>query len=412
MVKHKSIQVMKGVTIYSRDHSQYYTASVYNPETKRYHRVSTGCNNIRDARLSAIEIAQKYFLNGIPKPSAPAPIPTEHQMKYLADEMLKKMPDTLPNGKKNYSKIDAAFIINKDGDGIHDYFGATDITTLKKRDIMDWLDEMDANRDEPLSSSSKTKYMVTLKKIINHAYDRDILSQKPEMPSVRLEQKPRPAFTAGEIMDIYLESYKCLGKKVGDVRIHETFLNLCMFAYSSFIRPTVGELFSLKFEDCEIMSPKDRPQYIKLKVNGKTGMRITHCHHVSVDVLEHQNSLFERLYKRKPKPDDYLFFPDVADRNTAAGRARDMFRALLDKMEIRTDSDGRRRSLYSIRHSSIQHILANGDVEVFDLAKNAGTSVQMIEKFYTKYMGLSDVNARNLFRSTDVYGLWPARQEP
>jgi hypothetical protein len=41
-------------------------------------------------------------------------------------------------------------------------------------------------------------------------------------------------------------------------------------------------------------------------------------------------------------------------------------------------------------------ILSHGKVNIYNLAKNAGTSVDQIERFYAKYLPLSAELAKNL----------------
>ncbi len=60
-----------------------------------------------------------------------------------------------------------------------------------------------------------------------------------------------------------------------------------------------------------------------------------------------------------------------------------------------TNSD---RSVYSLRHTAIcmRIILSHGQVNTFDLAKNAGTSINPIERFYARHLSLSCEMAKNL----------------
>lgn len=57
------------------------------------------------------------------------------------------------------------------------------------------------------------------------------------------------------------------------------------------------------------------------------------------------------------------------------------WRVLLDKWGLRTDVEGRRRTLYSIRHFAIEQMLLR-DVPPLVIAKMAGTSLEMINNFY------------------------------
>ena len=56
------------------------------------------------------------------------------------------------------------------------------------------------------------------------------------------------------------------------------------------------------------------------------------------------------------------------------------------------------RSVYCLRHTVIcmRIILSHGKVNIFNLAKNAGTSVEQIERFYAKHLPLSREMAKNL----------------
>jgi hypothetical protein len=59
---------------------------------------------------------------------------------------------------------------------------------------------------------------------------------------------------------------------------------------------------------------------------------------------------------------------------------------------------GQKHTLYSLRHTAIcmRIVLSHGDVSIFNLAKNAGTSVDQIERFYARHLPLSRELAINL----------------
>jgi hypothetical protein len=54
--------------------------------------------------------------------------------------------------------------------------------------------------------------------------------------------------------------------------------------------------------------------------------------------------------------------------------------------------------IYSLRHTAIcmRIILSQGKVNIFNLAKNAGTSVEQIERFYARNLPLSPEPAKYL----------------
>ena len=97
--------------------------------------------------------------------------------------------------------------------------------------------------------------------------------------------------------------------------------------------------------------------------------------------------------------DDYLFLPGYRNRKTAARIFQRQFNHLLDVTGLKhgpiTDTD---RTVYSLRHTAIcmRVVLSHGKVNIFNLAKNAGTSVEQIERFYTHNLPLSREMAMNL----------------
>jgi integrase len=62
-----------------------------------------------------------------------------------------------------------------------------------------------------------------------------------------------------------------------------------------------------------------------------------------------------------------------------------MFNAILRETELKTDRDGNRRTAYSLRHTYICLRLMEG-ADIYQIAKNCRTSVEMIEKFYATHI--------------------------
>ena len=62
------------------------------------------------------------------------------------------------------------------------------------------------------------------------------------------------------------------------------------------------------------------------------------------------------------------------------------------------EATGKTHTLYSLLHTAICRRITNseGRVNIFNLAKNAGTSVDQIERFYTRFLPLSKEIAKNL----------------
>jgi len=65
---------------------------------------------------------------------------------------------------------------------------------------------------------------------------------------------------------------------------------------------------------------------------------------------------------------------------------------------LKTDKDGNPRSPYSLRHYALQTRLqkSEGNVNIYWLAENAGTSVEQLERFYLKRLEPSSAKVRNI----------------
>ena len=136
------------------------------------------------------------------------------------------------------------------------------------------------------------------------------------------------------------------------------------------------------------------PSRLSLKIRGKTGFR-------QIDSLEAAVNVYQRLSRREThnSPDDYLFMPEHTNRTTAKRIMRRWFDlALRDAQTAFKFSGDRKHTPYSLRHTAIcmRLVLSKFDTNIFTLARAAGTSVDMIENFYAKYLPPTPEMAKNL----------------
>ena len=92
--------------------------------------------------------------------------------------------------------------------------------------------------------------------------------------------------------------------------------------------------------------------------------------------------------KAKPGPTDQLF----------PSSQRELFNTILGELNLKLDRDGNRRTAYSLRHTYICLRLMEG-ADIYQIAKNCRTSVEMIEKFYAAHIkNTLDAAAINVMR--------------
>ena len=165
----------------------------------------------------------------------------------------------------------------------------------------------------------------------------------------------------------------------------EQLHDFVLFMVNTGLRP--DEAWRLQFRDVKVVQDDDMDETIlEIEVRGKRG--VGYCKSMPGAVLP-----YRRLCKRKrtvsakdedgretqteaaPQPTD-LVFPK---------RHHELFDRILDELALKKDRDGQPRTSYSLRHTYICLRLMEG-ADVYQIAKNCRTSVEMIEKYYASHL--------------------------
>ena len=224
----------------------------------------------------------------------------------------------------------------------------------------------------------------------------------PSTPRSKLKDNPRPFFRFHPLVSKEEDAYQALltaAKQMAEdkvivrgVPVTDELYDLLLFLSHSFVRPLTTELYAIRHSDVTVA---DDPKRLVVTVrDGKTGYRAANTMPAAV-------SVYERIKQRNPNADgeDYIFLPEYLNRTTAAKIIQRQFGELMDRSGLKVDkSTGKTHTLYSLRHTAIcmRIINSEGQVNIFNLAKNAGTSVDQIERFYARFLPLSKEMARNL----------------
>jgi integrase len=100
----------------------------------------------------------------------------------------------------------------------------------------------------------------------------------------------------------------------------------------------------------------------------------------------------------EPPPPEY---PDVTDSVFPGNHVR-LFNGVLARAKLKRDRDEKSRTAYSLRHTYICMRLMEG-ADIYQIAKNCRTSVEMIEKFYAAHIKSTlDAASINVRRSKPV----------
>jgi integrase len=234
--------------------------------------------------------------------------------------------------------------------------------------------------------STMHKDMVTLRQVLKSAMRNGWLDHMPDLSE--------PYRTSGKIShrawfspEEYKQLYEATRRRV-EHPPKKRWKSSCeqahdyvLFMANTGLRP--DEASRLEFRDVSIVTDDATKQTIlEIKVRGKRGTG--YCKSTTGAVVP-----FNRLRERNMKqPTDRLFLKPI----------RMIFNAVLDEEKLRFDREGNRRTPYSLRHTYICLRLMEG-ADIYQIAKNCRTSVEMIEKYYASHIASSlDAAAINVRR--------------
>lgn len=262
-------------------------------------------------------------------------------------------------------------------------------------------------KGKPIARSTSNHEMVHIRQVLKHAEGMGWLSHLPnlEMPYKSQTKRERRAWFSPEE---YKQLYTATGRKAasgsarrGYQERYQELHDLVLFMANTGLRP--DEALRLEFRDVAIEKDYATKQTILvIDVRGKTGTG--YCKSMPGAVFP-----FTRIKERRAK--QMLNPPKVwARRSRSEGLtkhravpvaleprellptdrlfnafSRDAFNAILKEEGLKFDRDGRVRTLYSLRHTYISMRLMEG-ANVYQIANNCRTSVQMIEQFYAAHI--------------------------
>lgn len=242
-----------------------------------------------------------------------------------------------------------------------------------------------ANPAKAPTPSTMHKDMVTLRLVFKTAKRQGLIDQIPNMTEPYSRSKKvsaRPWFSREEYNQLIkaTRARAEVPKKEQWAGQSADLHDLVLFAANTGLRP--DELYKLQVRDITIDDEDmDGTEILHIRVaEGKMGFG--HCKSTPGAVEP-----FRRiLARRKPGPAD-LVFPK---------KQPQLFNAILGETGLKKSRDGQSRSLYSLRHTYICFRLMEG-ADVYVVAKNCRTSVEMIQKHYASHIKeLIDVDAINV----------------
>lgn len=389
------------VRLYKRRRSRYWQCSTY--MNGRNHRTSTKEESLRIAR----EFAEEWYMvlrlkyrrskqsslfaglgeENIPVATVPqtkkAKVHTfrEAARKFLSEYMV------ITQGQRN-SQYAASHEMRLN---VHllPFFGEMDIRDINAGIVQEYRVHRHENPHKGRKPARSTLHheIVTLRLTLKTAHRYDWISAVPDLsPPYKTSGKVahRAWFSPEEYKALYTETRK-QAKNPKDERYRKKYEDLhdyVLFMANTGLRP--DEAARLEYRDVMIVKDEDTKEHIlEIQVRGKRG--IGYCKSMPGAVLP-----FRRIKKRHTaKPTDKIFGKTPTT----------LLNNIFHDLDLKHDRDGNVRTAYSLRHTYICFRLMEG-ADIYQVAKNCRTSVEMIEKFYAIHLkNTLDASAINVRKS-------------
>jgi integrase len=238
---------------------------------------------------------------------------------------------------------------------------------------------------KPPSRSTLHQEMVCLRQVLKFARRHGWIELLPDLADpYRASSKVshRAWFSPAE----YKQLYEASGERAKNPKKErwrtkcEDLHDYILFAANSGLRP--DEMKRLQVRDVEILQD-GRQRILHIAVRGKRGTGWAK----SMTGAVHP---FTRIRKRHKLGPTDLVFPNLQ---------RELFNALLSELDMKKDREGNSRTFYSLRHTYISTRLLEG-ADIYQVAKNCRTSVEMIEKHYAAHIKhMIDAEAVNVSKN-------------
>ena len=371
-MKSKSWHIYKGMSLYTRPRSPFYWGCLR--IDKKYYKKSLKTTNRDDAEK--LLFAWKSEL--MTSPDSPIG-ETGNAFSAHAKKLIRREKNLPPRPSGIEQWTDTQRLLRRTN-GLLDYFGNKDVSHINEVDIEKFIEQLPLN-NKPLSTTYLNKHLNLLKRILSSAGKNDI-----QYPKVRgKKSNPRGYFNLEEYRKLRDGAKDMTGVKFTtqngtEYEITSELHSFIIFMTGSMLRPTVSEIYSLKFEDIkvkEIKNGKDKVKYLEFAINRKNRPAL-------VQTLPTSFYAYEDILERRPKhkQSDYLFAPQYDNRRTAMRYMSNMFKQLLIELKMQKGKLGEDRTLYSLRHSSLIYNLSQPNVDLLDISRRADTSMKMIQDYY------------------------------
>jgi integrase len=269
-----------------------------------------------------------------------------------------------------------------------DYFRSKLIPEITSRDFSDYWDWRRANyKRRPPSEATLRRECIAFSPVFQYAHQKGYLTEVPDFNKPKAKLNRRSTFTDAEWQTLYYAARKWVKDGQKKATFRQRFVAQQYFLILANTGLRIGEARNLRWSDLKKISIDGNKQ-MKGWVAGKTGSREFTFNPDTERNVENLYDFRTEELGKFPDVDDYVF---CHKDGKPIQSFKVSFKSLMDFANLPIVRNGIARSIYSLRHFYATKRLEN-EVSPFLLAKQMGTSVEMLEKFY----GQTSVNASTM----------------
>lgn len=283
-------------------------------------------------------------------------------------------------------------------------FGISEITAGRVQEyrIHRMTSRVDKKTGQPKRPARSTIHdeIVTLRQVLKTAIRHGWLTHLPDLsPPYKTQGKVvhRPWFSPTEYKQLY-EATRAYAQNPSNNRFKwnaEQVHDFVLFMANTGLRP--DEAKNLQHRDVSIVEDHATgDRILEIEVRGKRG--VGYCKSMPNAVKPYERLLsrplpaiqIEKISNGDRRNIDNttvpkkVSYPQPMD-HVFPGNHIKLFNGVLKRASLKKDRDGNPRTAYSLRHTYICMRLMEG-ADIYQIAKNCRTSVEMIEKFYAAHI--------------------------
>ena len=303
---------------------------------------------------------------------------TTNSFARCARELLVEQEQLIERGERN-PKLNMHDKQKLDKD-ILPFFKDFDVKDITYKNLNEFVGTLTARG---LKATSIKVHLNVIHKVFMLALRERVVDRLPPMPKIKMVDSPRGWFSESEYTLLKNTAKELADKKVV-VRYHTITREmdlLITFLVNTFLRPS--DIKNLRHRNVQIVSGTQK--YLRILTDQS---KTVNTPVVSMEAAVGIYRDIVALQTEEDRPhgkDDFVFFPHLLNRDFALQTMRRQFDEILSVADLKNSPTGEPRTLYSLRHTAIMFRLTlGGNVDLLTLARNARTSVEMIERFYAR----------------------------